>query len=614
MAAWAGDEQGWRAVVRCQRRVGQDLQELAQRRSDLAGDKAAARGPKKNRFNTGGADFSPDGHWLYWSGGDDGKVYLFDTAQGQLDAEIPLNTAVAGREYEDSYVVDVKVSEDGRYLFCADVTNFRVVVIDAEQRKVLGSVPVGRYPYALAVVGDKVYAANIGLFEYSAVRPPNDPTLRHARAHLSRRSAIPAKRRGTAWSSRAGEFPAWANPMCRNRFPFGASISLPTRSAESHQPPEDRPAGRRAVGQRQDGGRQRAELPGRARRRALRLQRQQRHDSSGLTWRTERDLRKGAAGPSPLVAGLRGVSPSGMAAAPDGKRLYVAELGINAIAVLDAQTLAVLGHIPTAWYPYRRGAFAGRPAPRCASVSAGSATARTPAQEVPKSDFLGMRGVLSVLKVPSDAKLAQMTADVLAYNGMVDRSADREAMMSSPRHPDPPGNVSKEIKYVVFITKENHTYDTIFDRIPGREARSQPAALGTAPNHRGQGPAHARRRGRDDEPQRPGAAVHRERQLLHGAGGVGRGPSVAGGRAAEQPDADDLLRRLEVQERQPRAGPALRDGLQRLAHAGGLPRGRLDVGAPGAAAASAFATTARASSFPAWRKRRTSIPPARARW
>ena len=108
--------------------------------------KPPAKGPKKNRFNSGGADFSPDGHWLYWSGGEEGKVYLFDTAQGQLVMEIPLNVAVAGREYEDSFAVDLKISKDGRYLFCADVTNFRVVVIDTEQRKVAGSVQVGRYP------------------------------------------------------------------------------------------------------------------------------------------------------------------------------------------------------------------------------------------------------------------------------------------------------------------------------------------------------------------------------------------------------------------------------------------------------------------------------------
>ncbi len=131
--------------------------------------KPPAKGPKKNRFNAGGADFSPDGHWLYWSGGEDGRVYLFDTAQGQLVTEIPLNVEIARQEYEDSFAVDLKMSKDGRYLFCADVTNFRVVVIDTEQRKVVGSVRVGRYPYALAVEGDRLYVANIGLFEYSPV-------------------------------------------------------------------------------------------------------------------------------------------------------------------------------------------------------------------------------------------------------------------------------------------------------------------------------------------------------------------------------------------------------------------------------------------------------------
>ncbi len=57
--------------------------------------------------------------------------------------------------------------------------------------------------------------------------------------------------------------------------------------------------------------------------------------------------------PSPLVAGLRGVGPCGLVVSPDGSRLFVAESGINAIGVLDAKTLRVLGHIPTAWYPYR---------------------------------------------------------------------------------------------------------------------------------------------------------------------------------------------------------------------------------------------------------------------
>src|SRR5262249_14223870 len=66
------------------------------------------------------------------------------------------------------------VSEDGRYLYCADVTNFRLAIVDASERRVVGSTPVGRYPYTLAISGKRVFVANIGLFEYSAVPVPTD--------------------------------------------------------------------------------------------------------------------------------------------------------------------------------------------------------------------------------------------------------------------------------------------------------------------------------------------------------------------------------------------------------------------------------------------------------
>ena len=134
----------------------------------------ARQGKRERASNGGGADFSPDGQQLYWSSGDTGAIYVFDVAAPGKIVEISLNAEVNGRKFEDSYVTDVKVSADGKFLYCADVTNFRLVVIDAAQRQVVGFVPVGRYPYALAVEGDKVYAANIGLFEYSAVPPPND--------------------------------------------------------------------------------------------------------------------------------------------------------------------------------------------------------------------------------------------------------------------------------------------------------------------------------------------------------------------------------------------------------------------------------------------------------
>src|ERR1043166_5972038 len=145
----------------------------------LLGERGEGRGfffffGRPARRRAGGADFSPDARTLYWSSGETGAIYLFDVASRKQVAEVLLNSEVGGHKYEDSYAVDVKVSGDGKYLYCADVTNFRVVVVDAVGRRVVGSVAVGRYPYALAVVGQRVYAANIGLFEYSPVPPPGD--------------------------------------------------------------------------------------------------------------------------------------------------------------------------------------------------------------------------------------------------------------------------------------------------------------------------------------------------------------------------------------------------------------------------------------------------------
>jgi YVTN family beta-propeller protein len=422
-----------------------------------------AKGRQRERHNAGGADFSPDSRWLYWSGGERGVIYVFDAAQGHLVTEISLDVEVAGRKYKDSFVVDIKCSKDGRYLFCADVTNFRVVVVDTQQRQVAASVQVGRYPYALAITGNRLYVANIGLFEYSPVPPPNDARF-DPRGLTIPPFGYPSReaRDGVVFEGRLipglGEanvpesFSVWAvdvtsprQPRVVNRWKTGLLIGAPSDNGKT--------VGGSAPNFLAIGGESLFVSNG----------------NNDLIQRIDLRMNEICATqrivPSPLVAQVRGVSPSGMIASPDGKRVYVAELGINAIAVLDAPTLRVLGHIPTAWYPYRVAMSADGQHLACICFR-GFGNGPNAGSHVPKSDFLSMRGVLSVLKVPSDVQLAQMTADVLAYNGLVDAAAER-ASMSSPLIPAIPGQPSKEIKYVVFITKENHTFDTIFDRIPG---------------------------------------------------------------------------------------------------------------------------------------------------
>src|SRR5262249_37499746 len=50
---------------------------------------------------------------------------------------------------------------------------------------------------------------------------------------------------------------------------------------------------------------------------------------------------------------IKGVQPVSVALSPNAKYLYVAEAGINAIAVirLEGREPEVLGHIPTGWWP-----------------------------------------------------------------------------------------------------------------------------------------------------------------------------------------------------------------------------------------------------------------------
>jgi YVTN family beta-propeller protein len=426
---------------------------------------------KERPSNAGGADFSTDGRTLYWSGGESGVIYFFDVASREKPDEVSLDTKLNGHKYEDSYAVDVKVSDDGKYLYCADVANFRLVVVDAERRQVIGSVPVGRYPYALAVVGERVYTANIGLFEYSPVPLPADQHF-DPRGLTFPPYGYPSKEARDGVEFEGRRIPGLGEPNVPESFSvWGVDVSNPRAPKVN-----SRLKTGLLVGAPSDNGK----TVGGSAPNFLSAQGDTLFVSNGNNDIIERvDLArneivaKRRLVPSPLVARVRGVSPSGMVVSPDGKRLYVAELGINAIAVLDAATLTVLGHIPTAWYPYRIAVSPDGRQLACICFR-GFGNGPNAGKEIPKSDFLGMRGVVSVLDVPSDTDLKAMTSDVLSCNGIEDHSNDRESM-SSPLIPGVPGKASKEIKHVVFITKENHTYDTIFDRVPG--ARHDPSLL-----------------------------------------------------------------------------------------------------------------------------------------
>jgi len=116
-----------------------------------------------------GLAIAPDNRTLYVAGGRGWAVSAFDLETRQLLFKIPCQHEAEGKSFRYGYVGDLRLSADGRFLYAVDQSNFRMLVINVKKRKVVNSIPVGRYPFGIALSADQkhAYVANVGMFEYS---------------------------------------------------------------------------------------------------------------------------------------------------------------------------------------------------------------------------------------------------------------------------------------------------------------------------------------------------------------------------------------------------------------------------------------------------------------
>ena len=164
----------------------------------------------------------------------------------------------------------------------------------------------------------------------------------------------------------------------------------------------------------------------------------------------------------PFRRPVKGVAPTALALSADGARLWVACAGINAVAVLDATSGKIQGLIPTAWYPNH---LALSPDGRFLAVAnllgVGSGW-----REQPRQRFVhAYRGSVAVIAVPEAAELAGYTTAVAENNHLevgsptvAERAAAaRKAAVAVPLRAGEPSL----IEHVVYIIKENRTYDQV---------------------------------------------------------------------------------------------------------------------------------------------------------
>jgi YVTN family beta-propeller protein len=424
-----------------------------------------------------GVAFSPDGRTVYVSGGDDGRVHVFDSGTGKRTAAYTLDVDGA----KGSLPGDLAVSPDRKTLYVADQGNWRLVVLDAATGKVTGATPTGRIPFAVTLSpdGKRVYVANIGLFEYTRVAgtadkrglpfPPFGYPSKAAREGVTLEGG--AKAAGLGWPGVPEAYSVWAFDVSagapKGLFRQSTGIPVGYGAGEEEDGDEDEPkAIKGAVG-----GSAPCALAASATGRVYVA------NANNDTV----DVLDGATGarvasiplldllPDKRLRALRGMSPYGMAVSPDGARLYVSLAGFNAVAVVDAKANRPLGLIPAAWYAARVAVSPDGKRLYVASAKGFGSGPNGGKNFTPGPEGTGigrlMKGAVSLMDVPADAELPALTRTVLTNNGA----------LSAPDRPKglPP------VKCVVFITKENRTYDEVFGALPGGRGDASLARLGT---------------------------------------------------------------------------------------------------------------------------------------
>ncbi|MDE3150970.1 MAG: bifunctional YncE family protein/alkaline phosphatase family protein [Gemmatimonadota bacterium] len=351
-----------------------------------------------------GIAFSPDGRMLYASGGNQDVVYRYDWADDRATLRDSLVLAVkrSPRASGTSYPAGIAFSPDGRRLYVAENLADSLAVVDVASGRVVHRYATGAYPYAVAVAPD-------------------------GRVYVSAWGGYTVSEftpDGDGYGARAIRVARHPSALLLNR--AGTRLFVASGSTD------------------------RVDVVGTA----------------------EHQVIETLLDPPPAGPG-EGSTPNALALSPDGTRLYVAEGDANAVAVFDLTADAsgvasatgndlLAGRIPTAWYPSLVAAFHDTLFV-AASKGMGTHANLDGAQPVPmpghpprgRNYTLGQLDgsvMLAPLASVAGAELAALSARVTRANGW-DQPTGRTGAY-------PP------FKHVIYIIKENRTYDQVFGDMP----------------------------------------------------------------------------------------------------------------------------------------------------
>ena len=422
-----------------------------------------------------GVAFGPDSKTVYLSGGDNGAVIVYDIEKLQRVDSISLNGTAGGVLFEDSFTSDLLLNESAHELLILDRGNFRMVRYDISSKKITASIPVGRQPFGLALSPDKktAFVANVGMYAYPLVtgmtkENAGEMMISHHPYGNNTKESI----EGTETEGK--KIPGVGSPHVPE------AMSVFTINLATNKVMDKFKTGFQ-VGEMIE----EAEVVGGASPNSIAVGKNFAYVTNATNDNISIiDYKKH------VIAGhiqisvdrridrYRGLLPFGITLSKDEKTLYAALLGFNAVAVIDVASRKTLGLIPTGWGPSRVRLSENEKEMyiiTCRGLGAGpngGAGFTAP----PQGTYIGdiQLGSFQKLPVPLPAELAAYTKQVIS------NTFTSAQVQDDPGNPLPvlPGAHKSPIKYIVYITKENRSYDEVFGQMENAAGDSSLARFG----------------------------------------------------------------------------------------------------------------------------------------
>lgn len=409
-----------------------------------------------------GVAFAADSKTVYLSGGDNGAVISYDIANLKRIDSVSLNGTIDGITYDDSFTSDLVLNESKNELLVLDRGNFRLVRINLTTKQITASVKTGRQPFGLSLSPDKktAFVANVGMYEYPLVKgmdssnynkmminwhPYGDNTKESINGTVIEGKTIPGV--GSPLSPEA--MSVFTIDLATNKvidkFKTGHQIGQMVEDAEvvGGASPNSIAVGNRF-----------AYVTNATNDNITVIDHKSRKIITHIPIKIDRRIDK-----------YRGLLPFGVTMSKDEKTLYVALLGFNAVAVIDIATKQTKGLIPTGWGPAR--VLLSKDEKEiyvisCRGYGAGPNGGKDFIKPV-QGTYVGdiQLATFQKIQIPSTGQLAAYTKQ------SVSNTMQEVKLVDDTTNPLPPLPKLREspIKYVVYITKENRTYDEVLGQM-----------------------------------------------------------------------------------------------------------------------------------------------------